>query len=67
MECWSRGVVGKYGSQKRIGSKMDDSRNIYHRGAEVAEFGEMFLIKQSLLCALRASAVQSPSPLHTEA
>ena len=54
MECW----VGRKG----IGSKLDDRRNIHHRGTEVAEFGVIFLIQQSLLCALRASAVQSPSP-----
>jgi hypothetical protein len=45
---WSVGVVEYWssgGSQRGIGSKMDDRRNIHHRGTEVAEFGEMFLIK----------------------
>jgi hypothetical protein len=42
---WGVGVVEYWGSQKGIGLKMDDSRNIQHRGAEVAEFGKMFLIK----------------------
>jgi hypothetical protein len=35
-------------------------RSIHHRGAEFAEIGE-FLIKNSLLRVLRASAVRSPS------
>jgi hypothetical protein len=35
-------------------------RRIHHRVTEFAEFGE-FLIKNSLLSILRASAVQSPS------
>jgi hypothetical protein len=35
-------------------------KNIHHRGTEFAEFGYL-LIKNSLLRALRASAVQSPS------
>jgi hypothetical protein len=47
--------------RKEMGSLMDDRKNIHRRGTEVAEFGEMFLIKQSFLCALRASAVQTPS------
>jgi hypothetical protein len=41
---WSVEVV-ESGSQRGIGSKMDDSRNIYHRGAEGAECGKIFLIK----------------------
>ena len=39
--------------------------SIHHRGTEFAEFGE-FLNQTCLLCALRASAVQSPSSASRE-
>jgi len=40
-------------------------RSIHHRGTEFAEFGAFFF-KNSLLRTLRASVVQSPSPVSQE-